>query len=360
VLSMKSGLSARVAIIGSVGIPNRYGGPEAFAESISPELVSRGHRVIVTCDRGRYLDSLASTFRGVRRVFIPISANGALSPFHDLLAFLAVFWRVDVVLVLGVSGGLFFPLLRVLCAISGSRLAVNIDGIEWRRDKFGILQKTVLFLSDRLAQRFAHTIIYDNLGLLEFVVWKEKAACVEYSGEAGLAGSDGAPRDEREVGYVLTVCRIEPENNCEVLIEGFLRSTRSRYVFVGNWSRSAYGRELRQKYREECRLDLRDPVYEPSALFALRNGCDVYLHGHSVGGTNPSLVEMLYFDSRILCWDCVFNRVTAAGAAEYFDGIEGVARLLERSFYVPLDRSEMRHRYSTCVIADKLQEAVGL
>src|SRR5262245_34767593 len=110
-----------VAIVGSVGIPNRYGGPEAFAESIAPALVAKGFDVTVTCDRSRYLDDLSEHYRGVRRLFIDIGANGATSPLHDLVAFMRVVRHADYILLLGVSGGLFFPLFRLACALTGSR-----------------------------------------------------------------------------------------------------------------------------------------------------------------------------------------------------------------------------------------------
>ncbi len=347
-----------LAIIGSVGIPNRYGGPEAFAESISPEMIARGYRVLVTCDRGRYLDDLSRFSGGAERIFIRMPANGTLSPLHDLFAFLAVLRRSHVILVLGVSGGLFFPVFRLMCALAGARLVVNIDGIEWRRDKFGVFEKCVLFVSDWLAQRFAHGIVYDNAGLLDFVLWKGKAACVEYSGELAISPSSRWRPPDEAVDYVLTVCRIEPENNCELLIDGFLQSARRRYVFVGNWSRSEYGRQIRRKYQGEGRLELRDPVYDPDALYRLRKECSTYLHGHSVGGTNPSLVEILYFDCDIFCWDCVFNKVTAGETARFFSSAAELGRLLDEGRGAALDRTDVRRRYSNRVIADKLEVAI--
>ncbi len=347
-----------IAIVGSAGIPNRYGGLEAFAENIAPELLKHRFKVFVTCDKGSYVDDLTPEFRGVRRVFVPIGANGATSPFHDLLAFFATF-RADYVLVLGVSGGFFFPVFRAICALTGARLLVNIDGVEWRRSKFRSLAKLVLFWSDWLAQRCAHLVIYDNEALLPYVNYPKKSVCVEYSGDQA-----SRPRVERttassaESPYALTICRVEPENNCDLLIEGFLRSSLNSYVFVGNWNRSAYGRSLRERYSKEGRLRLVDPIYEPEELFRLRSGCTFYLHGHSVGGTNPSLVEMLFFDCDILCWDCSFNRATAKDAARYFVGVDDLARLLDGGAILGVDRTEVRSRYSTDTIVAKLLGAL--
>lgn len=347
--------------MGSVGVPNRYGGPEAFAESITPALVEQGFEVAVTCDKSRYLDDLSSDFKGVRRVFIPVNANGVSSPLHDLLAFLAVVRVSDYILVLGVSGGLFFPFFRILCAMTGCRLLVNIDGVEWRRSKFSGMGKVVLYVSDWLAQRCAHVVIYDNDALLEYVLNPAKSACVEYSGDqAVLRGAARAASSSATDVYALTICRIEPENNCDLLIEGFLKSSAPSYVFVGNWDRSEYGRALRRRYAAESRLKLLDPIYDPQEVFRLRSSCIRYLHGHSVGGTNPSLVEILFFDCEIYCWDCSFNRRTALDAARFFSSADDLAQLLDAPAAVPADRSLIRSRYTTRAIVTKLLTAFAV
>jgi len=349
----------QLAIVGSVGIPNRYGGPEAFAESIAPALVAKGLEVTVTCDRARYTDDLSERFKGVRRVFIGIGANGASSPLHDLVAFMRVVRRADYILVLGVSGGLFFPLFRLACALTGSRLLVNIDGVEWRRSKFGPLGKLVLYCSDLLAQRCAHVIVYDNDALLPYVRHPRKAVCVEYSGDHAVL-HDVPVAAEPAQPYALTICRIEPENNCDVLIDGFLRSSLARYVFVGNWNRSEYGRELRRRYAGEPRLELLDPIYDPHELYRLRSRCTFYLHGHSVGGTNPSLVEMLFFDCDILCWDCSFNRATAGNAVRFFASADQLGPLLAAGPAPAARRDLIRRRYTRDAIVAKLSAALGL
>ncbi len=194
--------------------------------------------------------------------------------------------------------------------------------------------------------------------LLPYVLHRQKSVCVEYSGEHAVMfpARDATPRTAA-TSYALTICRIEPENNCELLIEAFLRSSQPSYVFVGNWDRSDYGRALRRRYAGERRLQLLDPIYDPAELFRLRRSCSRYLHGHSVGGTNPSLVEILFFDCEILCWDCSFNRVTAGQAARYFFSADELAGMLSTEPASIVDRSEVRRRYSTRTIVAKLRAA---
>lgn len=338
------------AFIGSAGIPNRYGGFEAFLEHCAPVLAAQGHSVTVTCDRSLY-ETRESDYRGVRRLFIRIRANGTASILHDLVAFFGVYRSATHIVVLGVSGGPWFPLWRLMCAVAGKRLIVNIDGVEWRRSKFTAWRRRVLQLFDAIAQTFAHAVVYDNKALFDFVIpyCRRKSVQIGYPGDHVLRLSDVPRRD----GTALTVCRIEPENQLRLLIEGALRSTLKLYTIVGNWSASEYGRAIRKYYAASPRLRLLDPIYDAKALAQLREGCTFYLHGHSVGGTNPSLVEMLFYDCVILCFDCSFNRTTAAQAASYFSDANDLARLIDDQAATGGGRTELRKQYTAASIASQ-------
>jgi glycosyltransferase involved in cell wall biosynthesis len=345
-----------VALIGCAGVPNRYGGFEAFAEHCGPEFLAHVRDVRVTCDRRLYAER-SKLFNGLRRVFIPIPANGAWSIVHDMAAFLAVFSKSSHIVVLGVSGGPWFPLWRLLCEVFGKSLIVNIDGVEWRRAKFSKGRRRILRLFDSLAQRFAHRIIYDSPALLTFVIesCKTKATCIAYSGDHVIRLAN-VPRIGRAA---LTICRIEPENHIEMIIEGFLKSRLDQYTVVGNWSHGDYGHELKRRYQENPRLRLLDPVYDPHELAVLRESCSIYLHGHSVGGTNPSLVEMIFYDCALVCFDCDFNRETAKTSASYFDDAISLAALLDSQFEQESDRSDLRSQYTRGHIAQEYIQAMS-
>lgn len=352
---LKKNIERHVSFIGAVGIPNRYGGFESFLENCAPVMAARVGCVTVTCDAKVYPDKLPE-YHGVRRVFVGIPANGAFSVIHDLLAFFAVFLRSTHIVVLGVSGGVWFPLFRLLCSIFNKELLVNIDGVEWRRTKFSRWKRVLLRGFDFLSQVFSHKIVFDNAGLASFVLpfCKKKSVLIGYSGDHVLRPA-GVPRLK---GSVLTVCRIEPENNVEMLIEGFLQSSATSYSIVGNWAGSDYGRNLRQRFESEPRLKLLDPIYDPYALAVLRESCDTYLHGHSVGGTNPSLVEMLFYDCRILCFDVVFNRETAGTCVEYFGDARGLSLILDAAICELPQRGSVRAKCSSAFIAESYLSAM--
>ncbi|HEY1395729.1 DUF1972 domain-containing protein [Roseateles sp.] len=351
-------MTIKISFIGAAGIPNRYGGFESFLEHCAPVIAARGIETRVTCDAKMYVDDLSVDFHGVTREFIGVPANGAASILHDLLAFFRVFPRSTHIAVLGVSGGPWFPLFRLMCALTGKRLAVNIDGVEWRRTKFSLSKRRVLRAFDWLAQRFAHVVIYDSEGLREFVLPGAlgKSFCIAYPGDHVRR----APEVPKDPGACLTVCRIEPENNLDLLIQGFLASSMVTYTIIGNWNHSDYARTLRARYRDEPRLQLLDPIYDTVKLARARERCAVYLHGHSVGGTNPSLVEMLFYDCRIACLDVSFNRHTAQGCASYFQDPDSLAALLDAPAAdgQGSERARLRESYSAAKIAAAYIEAM--
>lgn len=354
---MRSRTNSNVSVgfIGSAGVPNRYGGFEAFLEHCSPALAAKISRVMVTCDAKLYNDHTLD-FQGVERLFIGMPANGAWSVLHDLLAFFAVYHRSTHIVVLGVSGAPWFPLFRLMCALTGKKLLVNIDGVEWRRTKFGPIRRGLLRIFDAIAQECAHVVIYDNSFLKAFVLDRclDKAVCIGYSGDHVIR----VPGIHSDRFTALTVCRIEPENNLDMLIEGALLSRLEHYTVVGNWAQSEYGRELRARYATEPRLTLLDPIYDPRRLAVLRESCAVYLHGHSVGGTNPSLVEMLFYDCAILCFDVSFNRATAGDCAGYFSKAADIAILDMATLPASHNRYERRNWYTRSHIADQYLAAI--
>lgn len=335
-----------IAFIGTVGVPNVYGGFEAFLEASVPMLVQHGHRVTVSCDATRYTDHTPN-WNGATRIFIRIKANGATSVLHDALAFFKVFLSSKNIVVLGVSAGIFFPIFRLLCLLTGKNLIVNVDGIEWRRTKFSLSKRIFLRLSDTMAQIFSHRVIIDNEGLRPYLTMtgKKKSIYVPYSGDHVIR----LPHESISTDWdLLSICRIEPENNCDLLLEAFRDLGEGRYIFVGNWDSSEYGRNLRAKFKNTPGLTMHDPIYDINQLATLREGCKGYIHGHSVGGTNPSLVEMLFYDAPIAAFDCVFNRNTANTDADYFSNSAELTLLMRQHIKNTLRNPKSRRSQFTC------------
>ena len=320
----------KIAIVGTVGVPSNYGGFETLVENLvqyhSTNALS--YDVTVYCSSKSYNEKKPN-YLSAKLKYIPLQANGVQSIPYDMWALLSAVWnRNDVILLLGVSGATILPLVRLL---SSARIVSNIDGIEWRREKWKGLAKWFLKLSEKVAVRFSHEVIADNGGIAEYVkeTYGVDAHVIAYGGDHAVT-VEARSVDELAVPekYAFSVCRIEPENNVHMIIEAFSRQDSVPLVMVGNWNSSEYGRTLKETYKSSENVILMDPIYDLGKLKTLRSNAICYIHGHSAGGTNPSLVEAMHFGKPILAFDCSFNRKTTENKAYYFDDRESLIRLL--------------------------------
>ena len=322
----------RIAIVGTVGVPARYGGFETLAEHLveTHQKISCKDRLTVYCSRRAYPD-MVPTYGSAELRYSRFAANGPQSIAYDVTTLAdACLHSVDIILLLGVSGAIALPFVRLF---SRARIVTNIDGIEWKRAKWRASARHFLRLSECIAVRFSHRVVADNYCIADYVkaTYGADAEVIEYGGDHAITPPRGRPAPDLDLPetYALALCRIEPENNAAMILEGFAAAGRP-LVFVGNWNGSAYGRDLRSRYDGQEGLHLLDPIYEPAPLHHVRAHASSYVHGHSAGGTNPSLVEMMHFGVPVLAFDCIYNRSTTENAATYFTSAENLGQLAKR------------------------------
>lgn len=334
----------KVAIIGTQGVPAKYGGFETLVENIIGENCSKEVEYTVFCS-GKDYEERRETYKGVKLVYVPMfHANGMQSTPYDILSMMKCVRGYDTVVVLGVSGCIFLPVFRLLFR---KRLVINIDGLEHRRDKWNGFAKWFLRTSEAMAVRYADVVIADNKDIQDYVTetYGRKSVLIAYGGDHAMRQVEEKKQTEilkgyglERNGYAISVCRIEPENNCHITLEAFAQTDR-KLVFIGNWDRSHYGQELKQRYAGAGNIVMMNANYDLDVLYTLRANAALYVHGHSAGGTNPSLVEAMFFGRPILAYDVVYNRETTQGKAYYFGNSEELKKLLERP---ELDGSAMR------------------
>ncbi len=309
----------RVAILGTVGVPANYGGFETLAENLVDYHEKTGSNLNLTvyCSSKGLTAQPAQHCRAQLR-YVKLDANGAQSIPYDIIGLLDAVWRGhDRLLVLGVSGALIFPLLKLF---TRARIITNIDGIEWRREKWKGLAKHYLRFSEKVAVKASDEVIADNQAIADYL--KQSYGCeahvIPYGGDHAVAAEpDMAATAHLPDDYALGLCRIEPENNIAMILEAF-DGLEKPLVFVGNWDKSHYGRNLKRKYDGHPTITIHDPIYDARGLRAIRDGAGLYVHGHSAGGTNPALVEMMHFGIPIIAHGCSFNRYTTEDQALYF------------------------------------------
>ena len=325
----------RVAIIGTVGVPANYGGFETLVENIIGDNASPSIVYTVYCSSKSYPQKMVQ-YKGASLKYIPLQANGSQSILYDIFSLIKAIRRSDVILVLGVSGCCFLPFYRFF---SKKKLIINIDGLEHRRDKWGKWTRRFLKFSENMAVKYADVIVSDNKGIQDYVKeeYGKESELIAYGGDHVLCDvsdiQEGVLQQYglRNVEYSFSLCRIEPENNVHVTLEAFARSDK-HLVFVGNWERSSYGKELYAKYKSLPNIQLLSSIYDLRVLNVLRGNCHFYIHGHSAGGTNPSLVEAMFFHKPILAYDVVYNRETTEGKANYFSSENELLNLLNMPY----------------------------
>lgn len=309
-----------ITIIGTVGVPGQYGGFETLADNLAifHETEQENSCLSIYCSSKAYPKPRRSSYRTATLRYLPLHANGIQSIAYDILSMVsAILHGSNRLLLLGVSSALGIPALRLCPWV---RIVTNIDGIEWKRAKWSWLARKFLKLSESIAVKYSHVIIADNQVIADYVLqtYGRVAEVIAYGGDHALNEPPVLDASmELPDSYALALCRIEPENNVGVILEAWSKLERP-LVFVGNWNDSAYGVDLRVRFADHPMIHLKDPIYDPSSLRALRDRATLYIHGHSAGGTNPSLVEMMHFNIPVVAWDCNFNRHTTQNAAVYF------------------------------------------
>lgn len=324
----------KIAIIGTVGVPANYGGFESLVENLLGDNTSDNIGYTVFCSSKSYSEKLDS-YKGAKLKYIGLNANGAQSTLYDIVSMLKTTNKYDVALVLGVSGCVFLPIFRLWFK---NKLIVNIDGLEHRRDKWGKFAKWFLLKSEAMAVKYADVVVADNKGIQDYVTetYHTNSALIAYGGDHAErhVADDVQQQVLKDYGvekdrYAISVCRIEPENNCHVILEAFSK-TNQKLVYIGNWERSEYGRKLKENYSKYPNLIIHNPEYNLDTLYALRSNAAMYVHGHSAGGTNPSLVEAMFFGKPIIAFDCIYNRATTHEQAYYFMDSKELQGIIEK------------------------------
>ncbi|SFS55276.1 Glycosyltransferase involved in cell wall bisynthesis [Zhouia amylolytica] len=320
----------RVAIIGTVGIPAKYGGFETLTEYLTKEL-GEDYNFTVFSSSKVYKEKISKYNNAVIK-YIPLNANGFQSIPYDIVSIFRAIRFAEVLLILGVSGAIVLPFIKPFFK---GKIIVNIDGLEWRRDKWNNLVKWFLKFSEKTAVKFSDTVVSDNKVIQDYVK-------SEYSKDSNLI-SYGADHSVKQSisnlklvdypfisgPYAFKVCRIEPENNIHIILKAFKDIQNMPLVIIGNWKNSAYGKELKERFYDYNNLYLLDPIYDQERLNALRGNCTLYVHGHSAGGTNPSLVEAMYLGLPVVCYGVNYNRATTNNKAIYFENDNDLKGVVE-------------------------------
>jgi len=330
----------RIAILGSRGIPARYGGAETIVQELSTGLAQKGFEVYVSCESRHLKMRPFDVYNGVRLVYFPVI--DAMRNISEVILYdaLSVFWatfRTDIIYMQGYSSVLTLIIPKLFRKV----IVVNVDGLESKRRKFNRLLRFFYRCFEIMNTKIADYIVVDSQTIGAFYQRNYEVMPVYIPN--GI--SEIEPLDPKvlerygiEKGeYYLVIARLIPDNNIDLIIEGFKRSNSAKkLVIVAPLSRNRYVERL-LLHRDERILFL-GGIYEPGLQRTLRHNCFAYIHGHEMGGTNPSLVEALSCGNVVLVLDVPFNREVTEKSALYFkkdpndlkEKIESLERGLEK------------------------------
>lgn len=331
----------KVAIIGTRGIPNHYGGFEQFAQFLSEGLVKKGHEVAVYNSHNHPFRE--KTWRGVNIIhkYDPEFRIGTAGQFmYDLNCILDTRKRkFDVILNLGYTSSSVWSRLFPRRPV----LITNMDGLEWKRTKFSKKVQRFLMYAEKLAVKHSDVLVADSEAIKDYITEKYAKPSHFIAYGAHLFTTPNQQITDRyqlrPYGYNILVARMEPENNIEVILDGVSQSkSEEPCLVVGNYG-NKFGTYLAEKFRNEKRIIFMGPVYDLEILNNLRYFSRYYFHGHSVGGTNPSLLEAMASNCFIISHNNEFNKSVLRDNALYFNNADDIATILDKPYDTSLKDS---------------------
>jgi glycosyltransferase involved in cell wall biosynthesis len=313
----------QIALIGTRGVPANYGGFETCVEELGKRLVERGHEVTVYC-RDSYYKQKTPTYLGMKLKYLPNLKRKSLDTLsHTFLSVLdAIHQPFDVLMVFNAANSptLFLP--RIL----GKKIAINTDGLEWKRGKWGPVARNYYKLSEWLSTKLAHRIVADSTGIQDY--YRERygvdstyiayGAYISQSRKPELLDTLGLTPG----GYFLQITRFEPENNPLLTIDAYKRlTTNKKLVLVGGVPyESEYSRQIKVHACENILLP--GSIYDKELLNELWCNCYAYVHGNEVGGTNPALLQTMASGCFTIAIDVSFSRDVLQDGGIFFKKTE--------------------------------------
>lgn len=330
----------KIAFVSTRGIPNNYGGFEQFVEYISVGMAQRGHEVVVYSPK--FHPYQESTYKGVRikHIYSPETWMGSSvgSFFYDFASLRDALKKEDFDIIYEAGYTSIIPAYIWFNVKKRKRpiFTTNMDGLENKRSKFSPMVRRFLDWEEKMAVKYSHYLIADNMGIHDY--YKEKYGKeskflaygadihddfkAEYLEEFGLKSEE----------YYILIARLEPENNIVMAIEGYLHSKENgrRPLIVVGKTNTPHGKELVEKYGNERNVEFVGGIYDFKKLDSVRHFSKAYFHGHSVGGTNPSLLEAMAAGCFIFAHDNIFNRAVLKENAFYYLSADKVTEYLNR------------------------------
>ncbi len=333
----------KIAMIGTRGIPAKYGGFETCAEELGKGLVARGHRVLVSCRRNLY-PCREAFYKGVRLCYPPSIPGKATDTFsHSFFSLCRVLaWSPDIILIFNSANS---P-IGLLARIAGKKVVINVDGLEWRRSKWGRAAKLYYKFAEFFSAVIADAVVSDARGIQDYYrrKYNRDSVFIPYGAPLNIKGSPEILREYRlkKDSFFFIGSRLEPENHQDMAVRAFEEmDTAKELVIAGgaNW-KSPYVYNIKKS--RDSRLRFLGPVYREGHIETLHANAFAYIHGNEVGGTNPALLKAMGSGNAIIALDVNFNREVLGDSGLYFSEVSGLKKQMELLLASPAKVAELR------------------
>lgn len=343
----------KVAIIGTNGLPARYGGFETLTNYLV-EFLSNDFDITVYCSKTQKINRQAN-YKGAKLKYYPLKANGWQSMLYDFITIFDAYIKSDNLIILGFSGAFAFPFNKLF----RKNIIFNIGGIEWKKVRgrkwSSNIEIALKKWMEKVCVNNSQTVIIDNISFLDYVrnSYKITPVLAEYGGDH----TKHYPITDEIISkypfvdkpYDITVSRAQYDMNIHMVIEAYKSIPERTVVIVSNWNISDYGIDLfEQNYNKYTNIILLNAIYDQIELNTLRSNCDLYLHTHSLCGTAPSLTEAMYLNLPIVSFDVAANRATTEDNALYFRNVDELIMLLQNISNEDIEQNQKQMK----IIAD--------
>ncbi|MBL4707505.1 MAG: DUF1972 domain-containing protein [Flavobacteriales bacterium] len=355
----------KIGILGTRGIPNHYGGFEQFAEYLSVGLVKRGHEVVVYNSSDHPYQK--KEWNGVRLQHCKdwedkIGTTGQfLYDFNCIMN--ARKQNFDILLQLGYTSSSIWKSLLPRKSI----VVTNMDGLEWKRTKFSSPVQGFLKKAEKWAVESSNHLVADSKGIQSYLKDKYQLDSTFIAYGSDLFSTPDLSILERynvsKGSYNMLIARMEPENNIEIILDGVVSAANQRTFLVVGKTENEFGKYLVNKYKSKPNIQFLGGIYDLLVLNNLRHYSNLYFHGHSVGGTNPSLLEAMASSAFIVAHDNIFNKAILESEAYYFSSVEDVKKIMDTPIgpelekeYIRLNRSKIEKQYAWEIIIQSYED----
>lgn len=357
-------MKKRLSILGTRGIPAQHGGFETFAEHFSLFLLKKGWEITVYCQSEVVDFATDDMWQGVHRIHIPVTQHGALGTIvFDWKSTSHAAKKDGIILTLGYNTAFFCIIYRLRGLIN----LINMDGIEWRRDKWSFCERAWLYFNEKLGGWLGNHLVADHPEIkkhLAHFVSPDKITVIPYSAPK-VTSADNSCLQRFGISpgnYAILIARPEPENSILQIVKAFAQLNLDfKLVILGNYASSCNVYHKQVLDSANSKILFVGAIYEQETVQSLRFHARFYIHGHTVGGTNPSLVEALGAGSAVLAHDNRFNRWVAGESALYFSNVDECATRMSQLFnddnLIASLKEESRSQYQKHFTAEKVYGA---